>query len=314
MTATIGLTAEQQDIRRTGVGASEVPALCGLSPWSTALDVWLAKTGAVGPMDPSDAMEAGNRFEDAIGGWYHDRTGRAVVKGETLRHPDHPHHLATPDLLWADDPSGLTQIKLVLGSAEDWGEEEDGEAGVPEYVRAQEQWEMHVSGRSVADVCAFGAFRGKQKLRIYRVQRDDELIDFLSEIVDHFWAVNVQGRVQPPIDGSEKTANWLKSRFARSNGLMLPATAEATRLAQEYLEAKALRDDAQAGMDLRQNALMALIGEADGIQGLVTWKSDKTGRPSWKDIAAALNPPPELVAAHTAEPGRRFLIKLKKEA
>lgn len=308
---TIGLTVEQQEIRRSGVGASEVPAICGLSPWSTAIDVYLSKIGQADEIVPSDAMEAGNRFEDTIGAWYHDRTGRLLVKGQTTRHPDHAHHLCTPDFLWADDPQGLTQIKLVLGSADDWGEEEDGEDAVPEYVRAQELWEMHVTGRQVADVCAFGAFRGPKKLRTYRIHRDDEAIGFLREIVDRFWTDNVLARVQPAIDGSDKTREWLRKRYPNNNGVMLASTPEAIELARQYREAEEAAAPHLAAMDEAKNRLMDLIGEADGITGVATWKRDRRGRTEWKALAEHLGATEAQADEFRGDPPRKMLIKFK---
>lgn len=312
-TATIGLTEEQLAERTTFVGASEVPAVAGLSPWSTALDVWLSKLGLAEPTPPSDAMEAGNRFEAAIAAWYADRTGAEVRRGETVRHAVAPHRGCTPDLIHLRAPK-LTQIKLVMGSSDDWGDEENGEAGVPDYVRAQVITEMDVTGLHEADVCAFvaGGRGGARKLRVYPVSWDADLAAQLAALVDDFWGSYVVPRVQPPIeDGSERTREFLRRRFPRANGQMLPATEHALDLGQRLAEASAAARQWQETAEKLQAQLIEAIGDADGIEGVATYRSDKTGRCAWKAVAEALRAPADLIAAHTGEPTRRFLLKMK---
>ncbi len=43
----MSLTAEQKADRVNTLGASEIAAVCGLSPWKSVHDVWLSKMGLV---------------------------------------------------------------------------------------------------------------------------------------------------------------------------------------------------------------------------------------------------------------------------
>ena len=48
---------EWHEWRRAGLGASEAGAVCGLSPWSSALAVWLEKTGRTQAGRPDGGKE-----------------------------------------------------------------------------------------------------------------------------------------------------------------------------------------------------------------------------------------------------------------
>ena len=55
------LTQEQQARRLSGLGASEVPAVLGLDPYRSPLDVYLEKTGVLPPFEGNNFTEWGNR-------------------------------------------------------------------------------------------------------------------------------------------------------------------------------------------------------------------------------------------------------------
>lgn len=304
----IGLTPDQLTLRRSGIGASEAPIISGLSPWGSRLDIWLAKTSDEQEAWSSDATEAGNRFEEPIARWYSDRTGDDLYTCGTERHPEDAWRLATVDRRRATD-GGIVEIKTVFGTADAWGPDEDDPLSVPDYVRAQVLWQMDVVGARQAEVAAFIAPARDKKFRIYRVPWDQEVADLLREVCAEFWFGNVVEKVQPPVDGSERAREYLRRRFPRSTGNLLEATDEAHELWRRYHEAKAAAEPFTAEMELCQNQLMALVGEADGLDGIATWKSDKSGRPNWKAIAEALGATPDLIKQHTSEPGRRWLWK-----
>ena len=52
--------------RRQRIGATDVSAIMGVNPYSTAYDVWLDKTGKLEPWDGNDATSIGNILEPSI--------------------------------------------------------------------------------------------------------------------------------------------------------------------------------------------------------------------------------------------------------
>ena len=66
MSATIGLTDEDLERRRKGIGASDVAAILGVSPWRSPWDVWADKTGRLQPWEGNEATKIGQYLESSV--------------------------------------------------------------------------------------------------------------------------------------------------------------------------------------------------------------------------------------------------------
>ena len=64
------------------------------------------------------------------------------------------------------------------------------------------------------DYCYIAVLIGGQKFIWKRIERDQELIDVLTEQLVEFWENNVIKGVEPIIDGSEATANFIKEKYS----------------------------------------------------------------------------------------------------
>ena len=323
------LTAEQIELRKTGVGSSDIGAVAGLSPYASPLDVWLQKRG-LATVEENEAMRWGTAMEPVIASTYeraHLADGEHLftpdciwpdsVQG-TLQHPEEPWILASPDrvVMHYDDrlhgaKRRLVEIKTVSHrSAHHWGDAHDD---VPPWYRAQIEWQMLVTG---VTTCDLAALIGGAELRVYRLTHDPELAAMLVAIGRTFWR-HVEAGTEPPVDGSPAWRAYLEARFPRERGAMLRATPAAEEIAARLADARARKSAAEADEELAANELRAVIGEAAGVEGegwRATWKAPKSGAPKWKDIATELGAEgrPELVARHTAPPTRRFTFTEKK--
>lgn len=310
------LTPEQRELRKMGVGSSDIGAVAGLSPYASPLDVWLQKRG-LATVEENEAMRWGTAMEPVIAQAYereHLAEGEVVCTSGTVRHAEEPWILATPDRIVTDArfrPVRLVEIKTVSHrSAHHWGEAHDE---VPPWYRAQIEWQMLVTG---VTTCDLAALIGGAELRVYRITQDRDLAAMLVEIGRRFWG-HVEAGTEPPVDGSPAWRSYLESRFPRVRGAIRPATPEAEAIAARWRDARARKDAAEADEERAANELRAQIGDAEGIEGdgwRATWKAPKAGTPKWKDIATALGAEtqPELVAQHTAPPTRRFTFTEKK--
>jgi putative phage-type endonuclease len=313
--------------RRSGIGGSDIAAILGLSPWKTAVDVWLDKTGqstedAIGN---AEAVRWGTLLEDVVAREYSERTGSAVQRvNRILRHPEHEWAIGNIDraivspgsrVRVADDggtllgASGLLEVKTASAyKAGDWGRDSDEDA-VPVHYQAQVMWYMALTGRAWADVAAL---IGGQRMVIRRIYADDETIAAMLERANEFWHKHVLKRT-PPDPAKAKDVERL---FPADNGEAVEADEE---LLSAYNAARAAKNDmayAEARYEEAVERIKLALGERSALtlngKPLVTWKAAKpTRRTDWKEVAAALNAPAEVIAAHTTEtPGsRRFLIK-----
>lgn len=307
-----GLSPAQLELRRTGIGASEIAAVCGISPWDSPLDVWLRKTGNADEKAETMAMRAGNMLEAAICDWYAvEMGGVSLVPSDTLRHATHTWALATPDRLYASDSKHLVQCKNVgLRMAEHWG---DDPADIPEDYRVQIEWEMEVAD---AERCDVVVLIGGQNLKIYPITRDRDLAASLLTIGERFWRDHVLTGEPPPVDASDSARRYLERRHPTHKPAEMLAAPEAEEWARRYHSALQAERAADEEKKLAGNMLRQLIGDAEGVLGpwgKATWKRGERGTPAWKQIAESLNPSQQLVESFTPAAPRVLRVYPKKE-
>ncbi len=322
------LTLEQQEIRATGIGASEIAAVVGLSRYKKPVDIWARKLHLVPDEEAGEPARWGNRLEQVIADAYAESEGIdpvLLIQPGTLRHPEHPIALATPDRIRLS-PDALAklghaettwdrnvQIKTAsLRVADRWGEADDD---VPEEYLVQVQYEMAVAGLDQTDL---PVLIGGNEMRIYRLRADEELQASLIESAERFWRDHIEKQVAPDVDGSEQWSNFLKRRFPRDERPLLPATEEARFLLGALGLARRNKEAAETAETEAANKLKSIIGEAAGIDGIATWKRVKDSQKTdWEAICRELPAvPADLIAKHTTtKPGyRRFCPKLPKES
>lgn len=303
------LTTEQQAIRATGIGGSEIAAVAGLSPYATPLDIYLRKVEPQ-PDVPNFHKERGTYLERGLIDWYADRKGFVVKPAPTMRHPRHKHVLATPDAI-VFDGSGRRTLEVKFPhwrSADEWGP--DGTDEVHEMYVPQMMFEAACAETPLADAAAF--INGD--LRSYSVPFDEELSETLCELAERFWRDHVEKRVPPPIDGSKSYSDYLAKKFPRSTGYMRLAGAREEELAESLRDIRAEIDALETRKSEVENLLKDFIGDADGVEGpwgKITWKKPKDGtHVNWEALATELAPSPDLIAKHTTiTPGsRRFIV------
>lgn len=253
--------------RGSGIGASDVSALFGLSPWASMFSLWAEKTQLAAPVDiDEDYLIWGQLQEEPVAKFYELRTGRKVWKGGSpyciAQHERLPMFRCTPDRLVEsaadigfDEPGGM-QIKAAAWfMADDWAE------GPPPHVQIQVQSEMACTGARWWSVPVYlgGKFRN------YDVMRDETMIAEIEAQVEWFWGL-VQSRTQPEIDGHAATARVLKALHPRDNGETVDLPVDAIALYDDLNAQRAVISEAQRiAKKLKagpENNLRALIGSA----------------------------------------------------
>lgn len=156
---------EWLEVRRSGIGGSEVAAICGLSKWESAYTLWLRKTGRVEDKDLSgnEAVEWGNRLEPVVIDKFADNHPELTLFREvgTYAHKENEWMRSNPDALYQleDGSWGVLEIKTAQFE-DDWVD------GVPKYYYCQVQWYMQILGIGQATVAVL--FHGN-KYREYHM-------------------------------------------------------------------------------------------------------------------------------------------------
>lgn len=298
------LTQAQIDIRKTGIGASEIGAVAGLSPYAGPLDIYLRKLGLVEDEAGEPALW-GQRLEPLIAEEYERRTGIKLSQGETRRHHKEPWIIATPDRIAEDR---LVECKTAsLRVAHRWGEPETDQ--VPEEYLAQAMWQMLVYGAKRVD---FALLLGGQEFRTYTVQWDAELAQLLIRKGRAFWFDHVLAAVPPPKGSAYAIAEMLRHRHPANTQPMRSATAEEMDLLRRLAAARAKAKAANEEKELLEAMVKQAIGDAEGISasfGRVTWRKNKDSRKvDWEAVARELGASDDLIKKHTTiKPGPRVL-------
>ena len=178
------------DMRANGIGASEVAAILGISPYTTAHQLWLEKTKKVERKDISHLPHVAK-------GILGEQICRDLYERQTLRSytPKNwaglsPWHRASDDG-WNIDTNTILEIKCQSAL-----NHEMTKAGtVPEYYACQVQWQLYVSK---AEKCYFISFRiENEEMAIVEVLPDPEEQKKILEAVDYFWLTNVLKDIPP---------------------------------------------------------------------------------------------------------------------
>lgn len=289
--------------RRRGIGGSDAPAIVGVSPWRTILDVYEDKLGEAPERPDNEAMAWGRALEPVIRQAYSDRTGYAVATPAMLAHPQHDWMLANLDGI-ADDGRRVLEIKTAR-TAKGWGEEGSDMIPLPYLIQVQHY--MAVTAIPVADVAVL---IGGSDFRVYEVPADAELQAGIIEQEAALWD-RIQRRDPPdPVTFAE-----VRKRFGRSSAAGVVEADDATfadaiELQQLVVKIKMLEEAAD---ERRANLMQALGERGDTLmhQGnvIATWKLAKA--PQRFDAKGFAKAHPELHAQFTTagEPSRRLLLK-----
>lgn len=197
------------ELRAGGIGASEIAAVVGLSPYVSAFWLWHFKKGNIPGQSVSDAMEWGHRLEPVVRDWFAERHPEFWVH-ET------PGTFAHEERQWQRcNPDGLITPTTVHGTLDDaatalyegktarypdgWGC--TGTDEIPLHYRCQIQQSLDIFGLPRAYLAVL---IGGNEPREYVIEADAEDQATLREAGAAFWA-SLQADTEPPIDCSDST-------------------------------------------------------------------------------------------------------------
>ena len=279
------LTAAQLELRKTGIGGSEIAAVLGESRFATPFDVWLSKTQGWRTEETED-MRRGSFLEDGIARWYASRYGieGQLTEPGTLAHATRPVALCTPDRIVGGLARRIVSIKAPRRGGDLWGE--PGTDHVPPEYLLQLQWEHAIcsSHGALSDEMHLAALVDGD-LAVYITQADRELQAWMLDYAEEWWARHVVGGEQPSMDGSEHAKQWLRNRFPQDSGEARSATPheEALLLRLELAESeeeRASKERESLANQMRQS--MGSASRVSGRRGYVTWKTDSRGNKSFR--------------------------------
>lgn len=243
------ISEAQAELRKTGIGASEVAAVLGLDPYRDALDVWLVKTGRKPGFKGNANTQRGQMLEGPVLDLYHKATGEVFFRpnhGAPADHADAGFHRAENGIqicnldAWTEN----SVIEVKVSDAPGWGL--DGTDDVPDAYMLQVQQQMWCSKREHGTIVRYSPER--DDLMIHPIHADSELQVEMEAGVLHFWETYIKADSPPPSDDGKGL--FLAFGVKPEAQVVLPE-----ELAREYHEARAAE---KAAEERKQKALAAI--------------------------------------------------------
>jgi putative phage-type endonuclease len=257
------ITKEQNEnkwaqARSNGIGGSDIGAICGVSPFTSARQIYLAKTGqytdSLKPNEEAtERMYFGTLLEPVVANEYARRSGNKIFDaGCTLARKDTQWALANVDRLIESTSRpdyGILECKTTSEyNADEW---DNGDI-LLSYVY-QLNWYFWVTGLQWG---AFACLVGGNKFFYYEVFRNDELInDVLIPAATTFWNDNVKKLIEPAM-GSVDTefANSIYAEVVKDSETVFDGE-DADLLAHEIVECKASIKAMKEQLESAQNKM-----------------------------------------------------------
>lgn len=243
--------------RNTGIGASEIAAAAGLSPYSTALELYYRKRGELPEIEETDAMRLGRMLEPIVKSEFTRATGSSFIDPSPpmFRHGKHSPILATPDAIISNDVlfEAKTASWRMKGS---WGDENSDD--VPSHYVCQCQQQMAVM--NAAEVRLSVLFDGAT-LKNYVIERNEELIGHLLDIGLALWD-RIQSGVPPEPDWENKsTPNLIRAIHGTINDTRIELSSEIVLIWTQYEELGRMITATQEHRDTLRAQVAHAIGD-----------------------------------------------------
>lgn len=239
------------------IGGSDIAAILGISPYKTAIDLWLDKTTPPAEDNRNAAAKRrGQRLEPYVLDMIREEFGITVTaRNQRYRDAHVPYFAAEID---AETDDENIEIKTVHPfKSKEWGDLQTDQ--LPLHYVAQVQWGLGVRPKARTRVFALIG----DDLRPYVVERDDETIAALREKAAEFWEQYVLPGLRPPFDFKDgKTLETLRRLYPGTNGSTIDATAMHEHWRAVLTTAQEMRDKYEGVIDGAKAHLMAEMGDA----------------------------------------------------
>lgn len=321
------LTEQQLEMRRTGITATQLPAILGKHPYYSAADVWLEKVAPdkVEEVD-NEAIHRGEDLEPAVASWAARELGMEVFEDpDTVRHHDDALLLATPDRLISDGDDAYILECKTSRSKMDWGDEYTDQVPIHYFYQVHHQLDVCLSydnGAVTSNRAFLAVMWGLDDNGMFTIQYDPELAEMCRDYIHDWWEKHVAAETPP--DPAEKNAEDHRKAIARyysneqDDKTYIDCTPFVQRIADELYRLQQREEEVHEQVEKKKAQLQQLLGEDYGVEGdfgkIISPTIPGQSRTNWKPIAQQLKKRvdedtwEQLVESNTSEgqPYRQF--------
>lgn len=263
MIITYANDAEYQALREAHVGASEVAAVCGVSPWATRFEIWHRKRDKTAQPD-NERMFWGRILEGAIAEGVRQQHGLHGLEKATKYYQDEqvPVLGASLDYFYIDaDWRAPCVLEIKTTSREsfyrDWTD------GPPLYYQLQVQAQLACTGWLGGMIAVLV---GGNALEMYTIDRHEGAITRIRSEVYAFWK-SIENN-EPPAPDWEADSKMIADLYRHadaSKALDIVPGAEADRLSvlcAAYKDAATAKSAAMRKQDAAKAEILSILQDA----------------------------------------------------
>lgn len=262
----MAFTQAELNERRRFLGGSESAAALGLCNFFSRLELYKDKIGEGEPIEETLPMMVGTALELVVLRWFEKETG-LKIEHQQVRVVDqnNPWRRATLDGIASDGANVQAKCSGMYGW---WGKEEDA---IPESIVYQVQHEMACGDFKYTWV---PVILGQRTFRVYRIERDEELIGLATEGEREFMTMVANHTPPPPRDADD-----LKILYPIDHGITVVASAEIESIAHVWADTKKQISALEKAEEAAAFQIKEFMKEAATLKGsdgkvLATWKSN----------------------------------------
>jgi putative phage-type endonuclease len=292
--------------RRKAIGGSDAASLLGLNSYKSPIRLYMEKIGEIEPEPAGEAARWGNILEDIVAKEFSRVTGKKAHNvNKILIHPEYDWMIANIDRRIVGE-NAILECKTTSAYNKDKWEGDE----IPQEYIIQVMHYMAVTG---AEKAYFACLIGGQKFVWKEIERDEELIELLTEQEKDFWENHVMKGIPPELDGSDDSKELLLKMYPEDSD---PETIELDQEADVLLcqldEVKKTIKTLNTQKTEYENKVKRMVGEhgkAITEHYRISWP---TSKPTF-DPKAFKKDHPSLYEQYKIKPGtRRFTFKEAK--
>src|ERR1035437_5090285 len=264
---------EWLDLRCKDITSTDVGALFGISPYTTAYELWHRKKDAINvSLEDNDRMFWGRKLQDAIASAVAEKNGWMVRRmdeymrdtetrlGSSFDFSIDPAVCTQGAAYWGD---GILEVKNVdyIQFKKEWIVREDGSIEAPLHIEIQAQHQLLVSGKQYLWLAALV---GGNDLKLIKRTPDQKIFSAITAKAWDFWQSIEDNK--PPAPDFANDADFIAKMYNFAEPGKIIDISEDTRikeLVMVYKIAKEIVKDNDSKCEAAKAEILTLIGNAE---------------------------------------------------